>query len=365
MWKKYLVVGLGLALIVGEVKADANKAGAVVLTIYPGAKAIGMGGAFSAIGDDPSALWYSPAALGTLKGGILYLVHTPWLRTLVSTNDSYFEFASLTSSSRFGTFSLGLTYLTLGEVQVLYDGTDYGVTTPYDLVLTLGYGNRLFRSALGDLYIGGAGKVLYSFLIPKAILERMGQDPNSGDALTFAVDGSVYLRKWPGYSVSVGFMNVGPGIRFGDLPPDPLPYSIRLGFAVVPVYDTINKLQIAFDVHKIAVGLRDELTRGIEYQEGDSTYVVSGLRAFLIDAWMHVGIDYTFYNLVSFRVGYFYDKRGARVGPTFGGAVSYKGFTIDIADDTQIYEFNKHTDLDVKQNLRFGFRYTKSDFKLF
>ncbi len=356
-----------MGIAVGQAKADANRAGAVVLTIYPGAKAIGMGGAFSAVADDPSTLWYNPAGLGAIKGGVLYLVHAPWLRTLVTTNDSYFEFASLTSSTRIGTFSLGLTYLTVGEVQVQYGDVDYGTTTPYDLVLTLGYGRRLFSTVLGDLYVGGAAKALYSFLIPKAILERMGDDPNSGDAFTVAADGSIYLRKWPGYSVSFGFMNVGPGLKFGSVnKPDPLPYSLRLGFAVVPVYDTVNKLQIAFDVHKVAVGITDEFTRGITLTREDGTVdTVKGLSAVVRDAWMHVGVDYTFYNLVSFRVGYFYDERGARVGPTFGGGVTYKGFTIDIADDTQIYDFNKHQDIDVKQNLRFGFRYTKTDFKLF
>ncbi len=366
MWRRIAVAGVLMAGVVGQVKADANRAGAVVLTIYPGAKAIGMGGAFSAVADDPSTLWYNPAGLGTLKGGILYLVHAPWLRTLVTTNDSYFEFASLTSSTRIGTFSLALTYLTVGEVQVVYGDVDYGTTTPYDLVLTLGYGNRFLSTPFGDLYLGGAAKALYSFLIPRSILERMGDDPNSGDAFTVAVDGSVYLKKWPGYSVSFGFMNLGPGLRFGNVEPDPLPYSLRLGFAVVPVYDTINKLQIAFDVHKVAVGIMDEFTRGIAVPgSGTEMDTVYGFAAIIKDAWMHVGVDYTFYNLVSFRIGYFYDYRGARVGPTFGGGITYKGFTIDIADDTQIYDFNKQQDIDVKQNLRFGFRYTKTDFKLF
>ena len=353
------------AVWVSGAYADANRAGAVVLTIYPGAKAIGMGGAFSAVADDPSALWYSPAALGALEGGSLYLVHSPWLRTLVTTDDSYFEYAALTTATRIGTFSFGITYLTVGEVQVMDGDQSYGSVTPFDVVATLGYGRRLFSSPLGEFYLGGAVKGLYSFLISRGILDKMGEDPNSGDAFTFAFDGSVYIRKWPGYSLSLGFMNVGPGLRFGDLPPDPLPYSIRLGFALVPVYDTINKLQIAFDIHKVAVGITEEWKRGVEYYEGDGAVTVKGLRAVLVDAWFHAGLDYTFYNLVSFRVGWFYDKRGARVGPTFGGGISYGGFTIDIADDTQIYEFNKQQDIDVKNNLRFGFRYTKTDFKLF
>ncbi|NPA80237.1 MAG: PorV/PorQ family protein [Thermotogae bacterium] len=365
MWKKGLAAAVLGLVLVGELRADANKAGAVVLTIYPGAKAIGMGGAFSAIADDPSAVWYNPAALGTLKGGVLYLVHAPWLRTLVESNDSYLEFASLTSSTRFGTFSLALTYLTVGELNVWQGDVDYGTTTPYDVVLTLGYGNRLLSTKLGELYVGGAAKALYSFLIPRSILERMGEDPNSGDAFTVAFDGSVYLRKWPGYSISFGFMNLGPGLRYGNLPPDPLPYSLRVGFGLVPVYDTVNKLQIAFDVHKVAVGITDEYYNGVDIVDEDTTYRVYGLRAILMDAWFHVGVDYTFYNLVSFRIGYFYDRRGLRMGPTFGGAVSYKGFTIDIADDTQIYDFNKQNDIDVKNNLRFGFSYTKRDFKLF
>ncbi len=362
--KKYL--GLVCFLIgVGKVWADANAAGAVVLTIYPGAKAIGMGGAFSAISDDPSSVWYNPAALGSLKGGSIYFVHAPWLRTLVTTNDSYFEFASLTSSTSIGTFSFAFTYLTVGQVDLIYDGIDYGSTTPFDMVFTLGYGKNLMKTTVGELYIGGAAKLLYSFLIPKQILIRMGDDPNSGSAWAYAVDGSVYLRRWPGYSLSVGFMNVGPGIKFGNLPPDPLPYSIRLGFGLVPVYDTINKLQIALDIHKVAVGITREYREGIEVPSGDTTYRVRGLRAVMVDAWINLGVNYTFYDLVSFRVGYFYDRRGARVGWTFGGGINYKGLFIDIADDTNIYEFNKTGDVDVKANLRFGVGFIKKNFKLF
>ncbi len=338
-----------ILLFLGRLYADSNSAGAVVLTIYPGSKAIGMGGAFSAIADDPSTIWYNPAGLGTLKGVSLYFVHAPWLRTLVQTNDSYFEFASVSSQTPIGTFSLSFTYLTVGEVDLVYDGVNYGTTTPFDMVFTLGYGRKVLESKFGSLYAGGAAKVLYSFLIPPQILRRMGEDPNSGDALAYAVDGSVYLRKWPGYSISFGLMNFGPGIRYGNTPPDPLPYSARIGFALVPVYDTINKLQIALDIHKVLVYITKDIKE-------------LGIDSVLADAWIHVGANYTFYNLVSFRVGYFYDKRGARIGWTFGGGVNYKGLFIDIADDTNIYEFNKMGDVDVKANLRFAVGFV---FKLF
>ncbi|MEO0139153.1 MAG: PorV/PorQ family protein [candidate division WOR-3 bacterium] len=351
MKRALMAFGL-LAGFVGRVYADANAAGAVVLTIYPGSKAIGMGGAFSAIADDPSTIWYNPAGLGALQGGILYFVHAPWLRTLVQTGDSYFEFASLTSKTSFGTFSFSFTYLTVGEVDLVYDGIDYGTTTPFDMVFTLGYGKELLKTNLGNLYAGGAAKLLYSFLIPRQILIRMGDDPNSGSAWAYAVDGSVYLRKWPGYSISFGLMNFGPGIRFGNSPPDPLPYSARLGVAVVPVYDTVNKLQIAFDIHKVLVYITKDIRE-------------MGIDSVLADAWMHIGANYTFYDLVSFRVGYFYDKRGARIGWTFGGGINYKGLFLDIADDTNIYEFNKTGDVDVKANLRFGVGFVKRNFKLF
>jgi len=348
MKRVFLIFGV----LFGRLYADSNAAGAVVLTIYPGSKAIGMGGAFSAVADDPSTIWYNPASLGTLKGASLYFVHAPWLRTLVQTNDSYFEFVSLSSQTSVGTFSLAFTYLTVGEVDLVYDGVNYGTTTPFDMVFKLGYGRELIKNNLGTLYIGGSAKVLYSFLIPRQILIRMGDDPNSGDAWAYAVDGSVYLRKWPGYSVSLGIMNLGPGIRYGNSPADPLPYSARLGFALVPVYDTINKFQIAFDIHKVLVYITKDIRE-------------MGIDSVLADAWMHIGANYTFYNLVSFRAGYFYDKRGARIGWTFGGGISYKGLFIDIADDTNIYEFNKTGDVDVKANLRFAVGFVKNDFKLF
>ncbi|MCD6087463.1 MAG: hypothetical protein J7L74_00575, partial [Candidatus Hydrothermae bacterium] len=56
-------------------------------------------------------------------------------------------------------------------------------------------------------------------------------------------------------------------------------------------------------------------------------------------------------DLISLRVGYFYDRYGLRKGITFGGGVKFKNFKLDIADDSKIYDFEESS------NRRFSISY--------
>ncbi|MEO0203182.1 MAG: hypothetical protein ABIL37_05645, partial [candidate division WOR-3 bacterium] len=103
--------------ILSIVIASARDAAAPVLTIYPGAVATGMGGAFTAFSDDMSAIYYNPAGLSNFKNISLFgWQHSNWLLGLIP--DAYFEFGSFTYPTRRGTVGIGITYLTIGEVEI-------------------------------------------------------------------------------------------------------------------------------------------------------------------------------------------------------------------------------------------------------
>ncbi len=57
------------------------------------------------------------------------------------------------------------------------------------------------------------------------------------------------------------------------------------------------------------------------------------------DTWKAVGIEYILNELFSLRGGFFIDRTGKRVGPTFGVGFHYKNFYFDLSADQEIYEF--------------------------
>ena len=336
-------IGIALGALVGLASADAFQAGAVMLTIYPGAKAVGMGGAFTGIADDPTCMFYNLGGLGFFDRMELQLTHSPWLRTLV--DDAYFDYFAGVFPTTVGNFGASVTYLTPGEVEIYNENGDYlGAFKPFDVAVQLGYGFQPAK-ALG---VGFGFKVFYSYLIPDWVMRDILNEPGGGKALTVAVDGGLlYKTPLPGLSLGFNLANFGPGVSYsGEGQVDPLPWTLRLGLAWQVIRSEYHKLTIAADWHKVLVGLFDDLSdRGINFV--------------LDEGWRSVGAEYSLYDMLYLRYGYFHDRYGYRMGYTFGGGISYGSFKLDIADDSAIYEFNKHNP-DVKRNLRFTLTFVKA-----
>ncbi|MEO0212082.1 MAG: PorV/PorQ family protein [candidate division WOR-3 bacterium] len=330
------------SLLVGMALADAFTPGAVMLMIFPGAKGVSMGGAFSAIADDATAIYYNVGGLGFFRNMEVHFTHAPWLRTIVP--DAYYEYFSAVFPTRMGNFGASLTYLTPGEVEV-YDeqGTYRGSFKPYDVSLSIGYG----VVPLPGLGIGLSSKIFYSYLVPEWVMREILNEPGGGTAVTFAVDGGVlYKTPIPGLNLAVALTNIGPGVSYtGSGESDPLPTTLRIGMAYGLLRTKYHRFTIAADYHKVLPGLTDD------YDKGGMNYILN-------EGWRSIGADYTFYDMISLRMGYFHDRYGYRMGPTFGGGITYGSFKLDIADDGSIYDFNKHNP-DAKRNLRFTFSFVK------
>ena len=335
--------GFLFATLVGLASADAFQAGAVMLTIYPGAKAVGMGGAFTGIADDPTCMFYNLGGLGFFRDMEVQLTHSPWLRTLVE--DAYFDYFAGVFPTKVGVFGASVTYLTPGEVEIYNESGDYlGSFKPFDVAVQAGYGFEPLPDHLG---VGMGFKVFYSYLIPDWVMREILNEPGGGKALTFAVDGGALYKTPIGINFGFNLSNFGPGVSYsGEGQADPLPWTLRLGFAWHFIRSEYHKLTLAADWHKVLVGLFDDL------QE-------RGLGFVLDEGWRSVGAEYSLYDMLYLRYGYFHDRYGYRMGYTFGGGISYGAFKLDIADDSAIYEFNKHNP-DVKRNLRFTLTFVKA-----
>ena len=185
-------VGLLLILTHLDFLDAADRPGAVFLMIPPGARALGMGAAFTGSCNDPSSFYYNPGALafydrfglvvlnqglppgiGRLleqgivggSGAIFYgeTIHLEpaWLWQLSDMRYVYGSYAIPVDG--IGNFSLHLTYLNTGETEVRnFEGVLLGTYESYDAAVSLSFGKTFF-SRLG---IGVTGKYIYSYLVP-------------------------------------------------------------------------------------------------------------------------------------------------------------------------------------------------------
>ncbi len=333
--KRWILWGVLTAAPLSQIWASATQAGAVFLTIFPGAKATGMAAAFSAVADDATASYYNPGSLAFFKETQFSLIHAPWLPALA--NDMYYEFAGFVHPMGQGVLGGHIIYLNLGTVEAYDDNGNYiGSWKPADYAFCLSYGFQ----ATPQVGVGFTGKLIRSFLAPRDILARVLGEPSGGTATTFALGGGVFYKTGiRGLTLAAVLDNLGPGLKYtGSGRREDLPYLLRLGVAYRPIWNDLAKVTLAFDVNKVLVGLNHDL------RNNGMAYVVN-------EAFKHFGLDFTLVDILSMRLGYFYDKEGARKGLTLGFGVRFKSFQLDIADDSRIYAF------DESSNRRFALTY--------
>ncbi|PIR15262.1 MAG: hypothetical protein COV48_15350, partial [Elusimicrobia bacterium CG11_big_fil_rev_8_21_14_0_20_64_6] len=117
------------------------------LDIGVSARALGMGGAYTALADDANAIYWNPAGLARLDKREFTASHAEMFE---STRLDFLAYAQPTSQ---GTFAAGLTYLSQGKIE----GRD-GLGRPTagydasDAALSLGYARKLDAADLGATF---------------------------------------------------------------------------------------------------------------------------------------------------------------------------------------------------------------------
>ena len=248
-----------------------------ILDMGAGARALGMGEAFTAVADDSSAIYWNAAGLGTIRNPEAALTYTKWF---MDTMFSQFLFAFPLSN---GTIGADVTYMNLGEVPLR---DIYGISTqsvyPYMLGGSLGYG-----ISFGAISAGAAVKV-------------MSQSMGSASNAVFAADAGA-LFKAGIFSAGLAMQNMGGAGGFS------LPMNAKAGIAFKPLDSTQNRLLIAMD----------------------SQYLFKD--AFSLSA----GVEYVYMDLLALRAGYKagfgpIDLEGLK-GVSGGIGVKFSGLNVDYA----------------------------------
>lgn len=195
----FKIIIFSLCLVV--IPLDVLGAGAAFLKMDVGAKASGLGGAYTALADDVTAIYWNPAGLAQLNQTELNFMHNEWF------GEISYEFLGAACPIENLTFATSLTYLSMdGIKEVLKDTQGKGnrrywetgkVFTAEDMMLSLAFAQALEE----NLFMGATFKYIH---------ESIENESASG----FAVDLGILFK--PSDRLGFGFVicNLGPTMKF-------------------------------------------------------------------------------------------------------------------------------------------------------
>ncbi len=282
----FFVTFIILNLVQGQSVSNVSKVGttaASFLGIEVGTRALGMGGAFVAVANDATAIYWNPAGISRISRSEATLIHTNWL---VGTN---FDFAGIVLPiGRVGSIAVSVTSLSTDEMEVRTVQNPEGIGEKFsygDLTAGLSYAKNLT-----DKFSIGVNV--------KYISQRIWHMNAQGYALDI---GTLFRTEFNGMMIGMSISNFGTSMKLEgkdvfvnyDEAPQfggsneripaykktdefPLPLLFRVGIAMDLLKNSRNQLTIAADAA----------------HPNDNT------------EYINLGLEYSFRNKVALRFGY-------------------------------------------------------------
>jgi hypothetical protein len=254
-----------------------------------GARALSLGGAYTALADDPTAIFWNPAGLENIYQQNVNFFHTSFWEGI---NYDFIGYVYPTLS--FGTFGIGIGRIGVDEIPQL-DNSGVPIN------------NNTYSHAEMHMYISGAKRLPYNttFGITFKYLRRgfsgLIDKPEYFDS-GFGMDigllyrpellGSRWIQDW---SFGLKMTNIlKPSLKEGS-ENDQLPFSFKLGLLKKVRFSGGNYFNVLFDIKSIQ----------------------------RMDTRFYMGTEYHFRDIGGFRMGFNSGKLAV------GGGVEYKMFQFD------------------------------------
>ncbi len=294
---------------------------AAFLEIGVGARAIAMGGAYTAVSNDPSSLYWNPAGSAWAKNYQIDFMHTEWLAA------TKYDFVGVVVPipSIYSSIGLNIISLDYGQAPVrtverpegtgeMYDARDYAITLSYAIALT-----QQFSFGFSGKYIS----------------QRIWSE--SGSAMAVDV-GVFYYTGVKGLKLGASISNFGSKIQlhgrqlttivdpdkkvanFDRVPVDykvgsyPLPLLFRFGLSYDRSLGKFGDILVALDVNHPS-NATESISLGMEYGFGKMFYLRGGYQnLFEKDSinglTLGGGIDYFFKGRMGIRIDYAWSDWG-------------------------------------------------------
>ena len=216
--------------------------GASFLKIGVGARAIGMGSAYTAIGDDVNAIHWNPAGISQMSQQSFSATHTGWI------TDINYDFAGYVYPGKLGIFGGSIICLSQGELEGRDENRNLTQSfSASDIALTISFARQ---TIINDHRIG------YGINL-KAINQQIETEKAFGVVvdlgLLFKVKQALPLQ----FGLSI--QNLGPQMKFINEGYD-LPLSVTAGVGYA-----ISGLTIALDIKQQVYEGRTDISIGTEY----------------------------------------------------------------------------------------------------
>jgi hypothetical protein len=222
--KRTIIFCLGLLACSYGTGSCVGETGAQFLKIGIGSRAAGMGDAFTAVADDPSAIYWNPAGMQRVKELEIMASHVIWLQGM-----SY-QYGGGVAATRMGHLGVGISYSSSGEIpgrdEFLNETDDYSA---YDFAGAVAYSRGIWTNMSGGIVLR----------VIQQKIEKESATGIAGDLGLLASDVG-----FQGLSCGLAIRNLGPDIKFVQ-EGDPLPLTVAGGLAF-----THEAVTLSFDLSK-------------------------------------------------------------------------------------------------------------------
>lgn len=273
---------IGALLPAAARAGDPGSSGALFLRLGLGARASGMGEAFTAVAEDASAIYWNPGAMAPVLGTNLVLMHNEFIQSV------RLEQVAVTHETTWGTLGLSFTGLYMDDMERREDfasAIPLGEFGAYDVSFAAAFA----RYIVPNVSLGVA---------VKSVFQRIDEVSAKG----VAVDVGIYhISRIEGVKFAAVVGNLGPQMKF-DTEEFPLPAYGKIGASFERPLPALNGGILA--------------TLDVMFPNDD------GVR-------QHIGAEYNYQRMLFLRGGY---KAGyTSQGATFGLGVNYRGVDVDYA----------------------------------